>query len=77
MRIFEHPNLEDGKWKCPICQTNDDKPIALIPIADKIDGNIVECRQYHVECIESMEYKRGKDVYLIMKMEDMTNDSDS
>ena len=50
MKIFEHPNLID--FKCPICGTNDDKPITLVSIAGTEDHNKHEAKQVHVDCIE-------------------------
>jgi len=51
MRIFNHPAITDD-WKCPICNTNEDKPIVLIPIAGTRQGNNMQAEQFHVDCID-------------------------
>lgn len=53
MRIFEHPS---ENFICPICGTNEDKPVTLIPIAGKNNGLTYEARQYHMDCIQVFEY---------------------
>ena len=53
MRIFDHPS---ENFICPICCTNEDKPVTLIPIAGKNNGLTYEARQYHVDCIQEFEY---------------------
>ncbi len=50
MRIFEHPNMLD--FKCPICHTNDDKSVTLIPISGTQEGNKEQAIQVHIECID-------------------------
>ena len=40
MKIFNHPNTENN-WKCPICHTNDDKPVTLIGIIGTEEGSIM------------------------------------
>jgi len=55
MRIFEHPN-SSTPWKCPICGEDDDRPIALIPVAGTQKGNIAEAAQFHLECIDLTWY---------------------
>lgn len=62
MRIFEHPNTGEN-WLCPICKTNEDKPITLIGIDDTIDGNIMQAEQFHVDCIELMLNKEFNIIY--------------
>ena len=51
MRVFDHPNLSSD-WRCPICGEATDTPVTLISIDGTEEGNIVEARQYHVECLE-------------------------
>lgn len=59
MRVFKHPNLTNG-WRCPICNTNDDKPVTLIGITGTENGNIIQAEQFHVDCLElRWEKKRG------------------
>ena len=50
MNIFDHPNLNN--FSCPICKTNADKPVILVPIPDTEDGNIAEAQQYHWDCVK-------------------------
>lgn len=50
MKIFDHPNMEG--WNCPICGTNEDKPVTLIPVVGTKQGNIAEAKQIHVECLD-------------------------
>lgn len=56
MKVFDHPNIENG-WKCPICGTNEDKEIVLIGIAGTEEGNIQEAEQFHLDCLELQYYK--------------------
>lgn len=50
MRTFEHPNMDN--FKCPICNTSDDKEIVLIGIEGTEDGNNIQAEQIHLECLE-------------------------
>lgn len=56
MKVFEHPNTSSG-WKCPICHTDNDSPITLIPIYGTESGNNIQAKQVHVKCIELAIYK--------------------
>jgi len=47
-QIFDHPNPIN--FKCPICGTQADAPVVLIPIPGTEEDGIVECRQVHAEC---------------------------
>ena len=51
MRSFEHPNTNGG-WVCPICKTNDDKPVVLISIVGTQDGGNIQAEQFHLDCID-------------------------
>jgi len=51
MRVFEKPNLQDGKWKCPICGTAEEKPVVLISITGTIQGNVCRATQFHLDCL--------------------------
>jgi hypothetical protein len=55
MRPFDHPNMSHG-FKCPICKTNDDKPVVLIGVNGTQDDGIIEGHQYHLDCIDLLEY---------------------
>ncbi len=69
MEIFEHPNMTD--FKCPICNTNKDKPVVLIPIAGTEKGGKSQAEQVHVECIDltvvNMTVGRS-DLWLVQKI---------
>ncbi len=58
MRVFDHPNMTGG-FTCPICGTGDDKPVVLIGISETKKGNIMEARQYHLDCIDLTEHDGG------------------
>lgn len=51
---FPSPNLSRG-WKCPICRSDANVPVTLVPIPGTEDGNIVECQQVHAECIKLVD----------------------
>ncbi len=50
MQIFKKPNI-DSDWKCPICNTNGEKEVTLIPILGTREGNIIQAEQIHLDCI--------------------------
>ena len=62
MRAFDHPNTSND-WVCPICKTNDDKPITLIGVDNTIDGNLMQAEQFHVDCIKLMLNKEFGIIY--------------
>ena len=64
MRIFDHPNLKDG-WKCPICQTDEDKPITLIGIRGTEQENLIEAEQFHVDCLEFTWFKENNIIAML------------
>ena len=49
-RIFEKGNWSNDQI-CPICNTNDDKPVTLIGIVGTQEDNIIEAEQIHVDCV--------------------------
>jgi hypothetical protein len=51
MKIFQNANIACD-WECPICHKNINKPVALIRIFGTQDGNNIEAKQIHVDCIE-------------------------
>ena len=55
MNKFKHPNTSHN-WKCPICNTNDDKEVALIGVNGTEEGNIQTAEQIHVECVCNLEF---------------------
>jgi len=50
MRTFKHFN-QSGPEVCPICGTNDDKEIILVPIAGTEEGNNMQAIQVHADCL--------------------------
>lgn len=66
MKIFEHPNIS-GNWKCPICNTNEDKPVTLIGIQGTEDGNNMQAEQFHVDCIELLYNEEMEIIYQKIK----------
>jgi hypothetical protein len=62
MRIFEKPS---ENFVCPLCGTNDERPVTLVSIDGTQEGKIAEARQYHVDCIALTEVKLDKQVILI------------
>jgi hypothetical protein len=50
-RTFPHPNFSND-WKCPLCQTAEDRPVVLAPILGTLDDGIEEARQIHADCLE-------------------------
>jgi hypothetical protein len=67
MRAFDHPNMSHG-FKCPICKTNDDKPVVLICINGTQDDGIAEAHQYHLDCIELLEYDMADDILIAQRI---------
>lgn len=51
-KTFQHPNMEGGKWVCPICLNAEDKPVVLFPILGTLVDRNVECRQIHSDCLD-------------------------
>jgi len=62
MKQFEHPNMGND-WKCPICNTNEDKPIVLMGVDGTEDGNIEEAEQIHLDCINLRLNKQYRLIY--------------
>lgn len=59
MRTFDHPNTSSG-WKCPICNTSEDKPVVLIGIVGTEEDRNMEAEQFHLDCINLYYYKEQK-----------------
>lgn len=66
MRTFPLPNKIGPP--CPICKEHSDKPVVLIPISGTEDGNIMEARQYHLECLDLQEIQILGDTWLVQKI---------
>jgi len=56
MKIFPRPNTSNN-WKCPICETNNEKEVTLIEIDGTKDDHIAQADQVHVECLDLILYK--------------------
>lgn len=65
MRIFQHANLNEGRWHCPICKISIDKPVVLISIMGTEQGNNMEAEQIHIDCIELSIYKNGNQSLIV------------
>ena len=50
LKVFPKPNLSND-WKCPFCDTNKEAPIVLVPILDTGEGNNMEAKQVHFDCV--------------------------
>jgi hypothetical protein len=58
MGVFEHPNISNG-WKCPVCGTNADKPVVLVPIPNTENDGICEAKQVHKKCYDLVVEMQG------------------
>jgi hypothetical protein len=63
MRTFQHFNQDDEDI-CPICKTNEDKEIILVPIFGTEVGKNVQAIQVHTECL-GRELMYNKELNLI------------
>ena len=50
-REFKHPNMIN--FECPLCNTNKDLPVVLVPIPGTEKDNICEAQQIHSECMKT------------------------
>lgn len=48
-RVFPHPNTASG-WVCPICKTNADRPVVLVPVEATDDPMTYRAEQVHEKC---------------------------
>jgi hypothetical protein len=62
MIIFPHPNMQN--FICPVCKTNDDKPVVLVGIYGTWDDGVMEANQYHLDCLELNEEKNEKGIVI-------------
>lgn len=58
MKMFKGFNSEGEP--CIVCNTNEDKPCTLIPIIGTEDGNLMQAKAVHVDCLE-FYYYGGRD----------------
>jgi len=63
MRSFAHPNLYNKEWKCPICETRNDKEVVLIGIIGTQSGNNIQAEQFHLDCVDLLYDKNLKMLY--------------
>lgn len=54
MRVFEKYN-QYGTEVCPVCQTNREMPVVLIPIPGTEDDGLIEAKQVHKECYDNIK----------------------
>jgi hypothetical protein len=52
MRTFTHFN-QSGEDVCPVCKTNEDKEVILVPIAGTEEGNNIQAIQVHTRCLQN------------------------
>lgn len=52
MKTFQNFNQGHG-YVCPICGTDENKEVILIPIAGTEEGNLMEAAQVHSECLQN------------------------
>lgn len=61
MKLFEN-FPQDGKTRCPICGTADDKPCFLLPIDGTGGDGLREAAPTHADCIrkrlDKLQYNR-------------------
>ena len=60
MKTFDHPNISND-WKCPICNTNEDKPVTLIGIVGTEEGNNMQAEQFHADCVTNLTFSYYKE----------------
>jgi hypothetical protein len=65
----QFPHFPPDHAICPVCKTNEDKPCILLPIDGTGDGNIVEAKPTHVECM-SEGFRYSPKVGIIYKVVD-------
>lgn len=58
MRVFDHPNMLN--FRCPFCGTADDKPVVLIGIAGTEEDRIMQAEQFHLDCLDHLQYFKDK-----------------
>lgn len=49
MGAFPHPNFDNG-WRCPVCKSQADKPVVLVPVEATDDPKIYRAEQVHEAC---------------------------
>jgi len=52
MKIFEEPNFIKNGKSCPVCGTQDNKPVVLVKLTNTAEANKYQAVQVHVECLD-------------------------
>ena len=66
MSEFEKPNTSNN-WKCPLCDTAEEKPVVLIKIAGTIKDSICEAEQIHKHCLlDGLWYYKEKSLIAVV-----------
>jgi hypothetical protein len=60
MREFKHPNMTT--FTCPVCKSNKDLPVVLVPIDGTENDGCVEAKQVHSICYEHVCSMNGVEV---------------
>lgn len=55
MKVFKHANLS-GEDTCLVCKKAEDKPVILVGVVGTEEGNNMQARQVHVDCIDLLYY---------------------
>lgn len=66
MKNFKHPNWQKDE-KCPLCNTTEDKPVILVPIAGTSDGNLAEAQKIHEHCIQKNWYYYPDEKWIVAR----------
>ena len=66
VRVFEKPNIAQG-WRCPLCNTNEDKQVVLVGIRGTEEGNIMQAEQIHLDCLNLLGNKTIGVIYQEVK----------
>lgn len=51
MKTFKQGSWDNG-LKCPLCNTDNEGEVVLVPINETIEGNLAEAKQIHSKCIQ-------------------------
>ena len=70
MKFFKRFNRSGAP--CPICGTLDNKSSVLIPINGMEKGDICECLQIHLDCIDLRAYRDNDEIMIGMSFDDLS-----
>lgn len=66
MGTFKEGNWNNPETVCPICKTQNEGEIVLVPIAGTKEGNLFQAIQVHTKCInENIVYYPENNVMII------------